>query len=61
MQPSKSEDALLDKRMDDICEGLMEAIDREVERRERESLPVYIADNGKVVDVQKKPPREDHT
>ena len=32
MQPDKTEDALLDKQINDICEGLTEAIDREVER-----------------------------
>ena len=36
MQPDKTEDALLDNRLDDICEGFTEAIDREVERRRRE-------------------------
>ncbi len=52
MQPDKTKDALLDKRMDDICEGFKEAIDREVERRRREGLPIYVAENGKVVDLQ---------
>ncbi len=58
MQPSKTEDALLDKQLDDICEGLAKAIDQEVERREREGLPIYVAENGKVVDLQKQKPRE---
>ena len=52
MQPDKTEDALLDKRLDDICEGLTEAIDREVERRRREGLPIYVAEDGKVIDQQ---------
>ena len=52
MQPDKTEDALLDKRLDDICEGFAEAIDREVERRRREGLPIYVGENGKVVDLQ---------
>ena len=52
MQPDKTEDALLDKRLDDICEGFAEAIDREVERRRREGLPIYVAENGKVIDLQ---------
>lgn len=52
MQPDKIEDALLDKRLDDICEGFAEAIDREVERRRREGLPIYVGQNGKVVDLQ---------
>ena len=32
MQPDKTEEALFDKRLEDICEGFTEAIDREVER-----------------------------
>lgn len=52
MQPNKTEDTLLDKRLDDICAGLTEAIDREVERRRREGLPIYVAENGKVIDLQ---------
>ncbi len=52
MQPDKTEDALLDKQINDICEGLTQAIDREVERARREGLPVYVAENGKVVDLQ---------
>ena len=51
MQPDKTEDALLDKRMDDTCEAFAEGIDREVERRRREGLPIYVAENGKVVDL----------
>ncbi len=58
MLPRKTEDALLDQQLDDICEGLTEAIDKEVERREREGLPIYVAENGKVVDLQKQKPRE---
>lgn len=55
MQPDKTEDALLDKRLDEICEGFTEAIDREVERRRREGLPIYVAVNGKVIDLQTSP------
>ena len=58
MQPDKTEDALLDKRLDDICEGFAEAIDREVNRRRREGLPIYVGENGKIVDVQTKPSNE---
>ncbi len=46
--------ALLKKRLDDICEGLREAIDREVARLHREGLPIYVSDNGKVVDLQQR-------
>ena len=52
MQPDKTEDALLDKQLDDICEGFAEGIDREVERRRREGLPIYVAKDGKVIDLQ---------
>ncbi len=52
MQPENTEDALLDQRLDDICEGFTEAIDREVERRRREGLPIFVGENGKVVDLQ---------
>jgi len=52
MQPDKTEDTLLDRRLDDICEGFREGIDREVERRRREGLPIYVAENGKIIDLQ---------
>ena len=52
MQPDKTENALLDKHMDDICEGFKEAIDREVETLRREGFPIYVSDDGKVVDLQ---------
>ena len=61
MKPSESEDALLDKQIDDIYQGLREGVDREVERREREGLPIYVEENGIVVDLQKNPGRENHT
>lgn len=54
-QPAKdNNDALLEKRLDDICAGFREAIDREVEALRREGLPIYVSDNGKVVDLQQK-------
>ena len=52
MQHDKTEDVLLDKRLDDICEGFTEAIDREVEALQREGLPIYVGENGKGVDLQ---------
>ncbi len=58
MQPDKTEDTLLDKRLDDICEGFTEAIEREVEALQREGLPIYVAENGKVVDLQAPAPTE---
>lgn len=55
MQPTSTEDALLDRQMDEICQGLIEAVDREVEALRREGLPIYVADNGRIVDLQSTP------
>ena len=44
--------ALLDRRLDDICAGLREAFEREVEQLRRERLPIYVSDNGRVIDLQ---------
>ena len=51
-QADGPDEALLDREMDDICEGLPEAIDREVARLRREGLPIYVSENGKVIDLQ---------
>ncbi len=51
--PAKHDEALLDRRLDDICAGLCEAFEREVRQLRREGLPIYVSDNGKVVDLQK--------
>jgi hypothetical protein len=58
MRPDKTEDALLDKQLDDICEGLTEAIEREVEALRREGLPIYVSENGKVIDLRIVPSTE---
>ena len=47
--------ALLEQRLRDMTEGLTEAIDREVERRRREGLPIHVFKDGKVVDLQEEP------
>ena len=39
-----------------MAEGLTEAIDREVERRRREGLPIHVSRNGRVVDLQESEP-----
>ncbi|MBI1827307.1 MAG: hypothetical protein HY287_03900 [Planctomycetes bacterium] len=52
MQPEPTNDALLEKRLDDICEDLREAIDKEVEALRHEGFPIYVSDNGQVVDLQ---------
>ncbi len=49
MQPNHADPAFLGKRLDAICEGLKEAIRREVRRLRELELPVYIADDGKIV------------
>ena len=59
MRPNQTELALLDRRFDDICNTLVEAIRREVERRLRAGLPVYAAENGKIIDLQAQP--SDHS
>ena len=58
MQPNEAEERLLDKQLDEICDGLREAVDREVETLRREGLPIYVSDNGRVVDLQKQEPRQ---
>ncbi len=60
MQPNGSHNtnadpALIEQRLREMAEGLTEAIDREVETLRREGLPIYVSDNGKVVDLQKTP------
>ncbi len=57
MQQDKHSETILDKRLDDLCEGFREAIDHEVERRRREGLPIYVSDNGRVIDLQEQKPR----
>jgi len=57
MQPNKTEEQTLDKQLDEICEGLREAVDREVETLQREGFPIYVSDNGYVVDLQQQTPR----
>ena len=50
-----NDDALLAKRLDDICQGLTEAIDREVDRRRRQGLPIHVSENGKVINLNPAP------
>ncbi len=57
MQPNETEERALDKQLDEICDGFREAVDREVETLQREGLPIYVADNGRVVDLQEQKPR----
>jgi len=58
MHPDEAEERLLDQQMDDICEGLREGIDREVERLRREGLPIYVEIDGRIIDLQTYEPAE---
>jgi len=59
--PKQADDALLEKRLDDICEGFREAIDHEVETLHREGFPIYVEEDGQVFDLRpserRNPPR----
>jgi hypothetical protein len=56
MQQGKTEEQALDRQLDEICDGFREAVDREIETLQREGLPIYVADNGRIVDLQKQEP-----
>jgi len=60
VQRSQLEEDALDKRMQDICEGLVEGIKREVETLRREGFPIYVAENGRIIDLQKVDQSNDH-
>ena len=57
MDAKLTEIQFLHDRLDAISEGLKEAIRREVRRLRDQGLPVYVADNGKVV-ASPPPPTE---
>ena len=50
--------SFLQKRLETIIEGLKEGVRREVERLRALGLPIYVDDNGKVVDLQTGRPPE---
>lgn len=61
MQPSSDKPAagssgtttdFLKRRLDATAEGLKEGIRREIARREKLGLPIYVDDHGTVVDLQ---------
>ena len=54
MQPNETEERILDKQLDEICEGFREAVDREVETLRRQGFPIY----GSVIDLQKQKPSQ---
>ena len=49
---AENNESVLDKQMDDNCEGLRLAIDNEVDTLRREGMPIYVAQNGNIVDLQ---------
>jgi len=51
-KPDRTDPAVLDRRVQEMVDGLSDAIDREVERREREGLPIHVSENGRVVNLQ---------
>ena len=52
MVSSEPDAEFLQHRLEAICEGLKEGIRREVARRWKLGLPIYVADNGTVVNRQ---------
>ena len=58
MQQDKIEERALDKQLDEICECFRAAVDSEVKTLQREGLPIYVAENGSVVDLQHQDPRQ---
>ena len=52
MDVSRVDHDFLEKRLDAICEGLKEGVRREVARLRKLGLPIYVSENGKVVDRQ---------
>ena len=52
MDHSRPDAEFLQHRLEAICEGLKEGIRREVARLRRLGLPIYVAENGTVVNRQ---------
>ncbi len=55
MEPSTADSDFLHERLVAIGEGLKEGVRREVRRLRQLGLPIYVADNGRVVDRQTTP------
>jgi chromosome condensin MukBEF MukE localization factor len=49
MHPRNIDPALLQRRLDQISDGLKEGVRREVQRLRRLGLPIYVGSNGKVL------------
>lgn len=58
MQRSDIDPEFLKKRLEQIAEGLKEGIRREVERLRKLGLPIYVEQNGKIIDLQKNPRKQ---
>jgi len=52
MDHSQADAEFLQQRLEDIGRGLKEGIRREVARRWKLGLPIYVAENGTVVNRQ---------
>jgi hypothetical protein len=52
MDRSQAAAEFLQQRLEDICRGLKEGIRREVARLRKLGLPIYVAENGTVVNRQ---------
>ncbi len=50
------DERFLEERLDAIAHGLREGVRREIARREKLGLPIYVADNGQVVDLRARHP-----
>ena len=57
MDRSEPDAEFLQQRLEDICRGLKEGIRREVARRRKLGLPIYVAENGTVVNRQTSNPQ----
>ena len=49
MHPRNIDPALLQRRLDQISEGLKEGVRREVQRLRQLGLPIYVGSNGNVL------------
>lgn len=51
-QRGTTDPSFVEEQLRKMANGLTEAMRREVETLRREGLPIYVSDNGKVVDLQ---------
>ncbi len=58
MHPRNIDPALLQRRLDQISDGLKEGVRREVQRLRRLGLPIYVGSNGKVIPMLPNQPTE---